>query len=173
MEPMADSSVSAKQGFDRGKFRTGLRDKKGEARKRKRGREEEGEDGGGGGDGDGGEAGDKGAVVGDEQEEGEERAVKKKRIRGPKGPNPLSVKKPKKRAENMDENSKVETGDVVESSKSKKQGTEQGSSEVVDVVERPVDQEQISSQRKRKRKHKPSLLSDPEQVLGLASIEDT
>lgn len=162
MEPMADGSVSVKQGIDRGKFRTGLRDKKAEARKRKR--EDDSEQGDG-------ESADKVTALTDEHEEGVEGPMKKKRIRGPKGPNPLSVRKPKKRAENSVTNSKVEKDDVVESSRSRGQAAEHQASEtVIDVVERPLDQEQTPSHRKRKRKHKP--FSDPE-VLGSATIEDT
>ena len=164
MEPMADGSVSVKQGIDRGKFRTGLRDKEAEARKRKR------EDDSGQGNA---ESVDKVTALSDEQEEGVEGPVKKKRIRGPKGPNPLSVKKPKKRAQDLVTNSKVEKDDVVESSRSRGQAAEHQASEtLIDVVERPLEQEQTPSHRKRKRKHKPSLLSDPE-VLGSVIVEDT
>lgn len=165
MEPMADGSVSVKQGIDRGKFRTGLRDKKAEARKRKREDDSGHEDG---------EAADKVTASGDGHDEEAERAIKKKRIRGPKGPNPMSIKKPKKRAENLTADAKIEKGDVVGLSRSGEQddAEQQALETVIDVVERPLDQAQSSSHRKRKRKHKPSLLSDPK-VLGPDPIEDT
>ena len=163
MEPMADGSVSVKQGIDRGKFRTGLRDKKAEARKRKR------EDDPSHGDG---ESADKLIAPGDNPEEEVERAIKKKRIRGPKGPNPLSVKKPKKRVEDVTTNSKAEKGGVVELSRSREQGAESQTFETIDIVERPLDQDQQSSHRKRrKRRHKTTLLTEPEAV-DSASIED-
>lgn len=163
MEPMADGSVSVKQGIDRGKLRTGLRDKKAEARKRKR-RDDPGHGNG--------EPADKLTALSDDHEDGVERPIKKKRIRGPKGPNPLSVKKPKKRVEDITKDSKVEVGDMVELSKSRGQGAEQPSLETIDVIERPFDLEHKSSPRKRrKRKHKPSFFSNPE-VLGPTSVKD-
>ena len=78
MEPMADSSIGVKEGMERGKLRGGL---KGKAEKRKREDEEKGADN------------VNGAGSGSKGEEGER---KKKRPWGLKGPNPLSVKKPKK-----------------------------------------------------------------------------
>lgn len=164
MEPMADSSVSVKQGIDREKFRMGLRDKADETRKRKRADDPS--------HGDSGLA-DKFAASGDDHEGEVERPIKKKRTRGPKGPNPLSIKKPRKHGENSNEKSKAERGDVVELSMSREQGVEQQPLKTIDVVDRPLDLEQKSSPRKkRKRKHKPSLISD----LGVqspVSIEDS
>lgn len=164
MEPMADGSVSVKQGIDRGKFRTGLRDKKAEMRKRKRADDPSDENG---------EPVDKVNALSDDHEGGVERAIKKKRIRGPKGPNPLSVKKPKKRAGDLAVKSKAKMGDLVELSLGREQGAEQKPLETIDIVERPSDLEHKSPPRKRrKRKHKPSLLADPE-VQSPASIEDS
>ena len=70
MEPMSQGSLGVREGAERGKLRGGIR-KVGEQGERKRKRAEESED-----------------HVKDE--------AKKKRTRGLKGPNPLSVKRPKK-----------------------------------------------------------------------------
>lgn len=84
IEPMATSSVNARENKEREKFRGGLKTRgTGLVGKRKRNED----------DGD--------AVAGEGQEaksitEGDGRAGKKKRAKGPKGPNPLSMKKPKK-----------------------------------------------------------------------------
>ncbi|EMC95176.1 hypothetical protein BAUCODRAFT_54635, partial [Baudoinia panamericana UAMH 10762] len=73
LEPMAGRSEEVREAGEKGKMRAGL-----VGRREKRKREEDGD----GGD-DGGAAGD-GAVA------------KKRKVKGPKGPNPLSVKKAKK-----------------------------------------------------------------------------
>ena len=74
MEPMAETSVGVREGVEREKFRGGVKRLGGVKRKRE-------DDGGVGAEGKG---------------LGEERERKKKKVRGQKGPNPLSVKKPKK-----------------------------------------------------------------------------
>ena len=84
MEPMAAGSVNAREGVEREKFRSGLKTRgTGLVGKRKRNEN----------DGD--------AIAREGQEaksvtKGDERAGKKRKVKGPKGPNPLSVKKPKK-----------------------------------------------------------------------------
>ncbi|KAL9103433.1 MAG: hypothetical protein Q9163_001535 [Psora crenata] len=82
MEPMAEGSAAVREGMERGKFRSGLRGKVA-ARPEKRKREEKEE---------------VKETAGDDAGEGEDGSEikKKKRSKGPKGPNPLSVKKPKK-----------------------------------------------------------------------------
>ena len=82
MEPMADISEGVREGMERGKFRSGLRSKRDSTGVMKRKREEDGEN-----------AIVDGRVLSGEANE--ERVAKKKRVRGPKGPNPLSIKKPK------------------------------------------------------------------------------
>ena len=82
MEPMAAGSVNAREGLEREKFRSGLRTRG--IGKRKRDEED-----------------DNVPTAGEEQAmrsitETDGGAGKKKRTKGPKGPNPLSVKKPKK-----------------------------------------------------------------------------
>jgi U3 small nucleolar RNA-associated protein 23 len=81
MEPMAESSQQVRDREEKGKFRAGLantrRPQAGEKRKR-----------------------DESEYKPDRtQEESAGETTRKKRMRGPKGPNPLSVKKPKKREE--------------------------------------------------------------------------
>lgn len=153
MEPMADSSVSVKEGIDRGKFRTGLRGQVNEGRtKRKR------VDDFGHGDEQTGISATLGSSGGEEVE----KPIKKKRTRGPKGPNPLSVKKPRKGEEISDKQSKAKI-DVLKISKGREEHPEQDITETVCVIEGLSDVEQNSSSRKkRKRKHKPPLL----QTLG-------
>ncbi|KAL6715755.1 hypothetical protein ACLMJK_006716 [Lecanora helva] len=83
MEPMAETTVGVREGLERSKFRSGLKTRAtGLLGKRKR-RDED-------------------TNSHTEREgvktsfEGNEEGIKKKRSRGPKGPNPLAVKKPKK-----------------------------------------------------------------------------
>lgn len=124
MEPMAGATAQNREREERGKFREGLKRGSGsQGMKRKR---PDGED----------------ESEGGEDATGED-VVKKKKIRGkgPKGPNPLAVKKPKKAAD----------GKVVALSKSKNV-TINGSpttelSEVANTSEPAI-------KRKRRRKHK-------------------
>ena len=81
LEPMSGLSTDIREGAERGKFREGIR----EPRKRKRDTQED-------------------TLAGEEvpsraRQDQEEPQVQKKRkwVKGPKGPNPLSVKKPRKR----------------------------------------------------------------------------
>ena len=80
MEPMAESSVHVREGIEKSKFRSGLSGRR-TAALGKRKREQDGIP-----DSDGE------ATVADPTES----IVKQKKVRGPKGPNPLAVKKPKK-----------------------------------------------------------------------------
>ena len=73
MEPMSGGSLGIREGTERGKLKGGIK-RGGELGEKKRKREEEGE----------------------EQGKDEKEVKKKRRIRGVKGPNPLSVKKAKK-----------------------------------------------------------------------------
>ena len=85
MEPMAEGSVGVREDTERSKFRSGLRGRSaGLLGKRKRGEDE-------GTDVDAREDKPVTSIP-----EGDETAVKKKKAQGPKGPNPLSVKKAKK-----------------------------------------------------------------------------
>ena len=145
MEPMAAGSVNAREGMEKEKFRNGLKTRgTGLVGKRKRNEN----------DGD--------AIAREGQEaksvtEGGERAEKKRKVKGPKGPNPLSVKKPKK----------TTVGDQKEGTKGEGRPNEvlgysdAGETHVetrvptVDIVDEPFDETQSrEAKRKRKRKHK-------------------
>ncbi|KAL8832905.1 MAG: hypothetical protein Q9170_004685 [Blastenia crenularia] len=144
LEPMAETTVGVKEGIERDKFRTGLRARLG---KRKRdgdeGKEAENED-----------RPERENSVNDGRN-GEEKAVKRKRTHGPKGPNPLSVKKSRKgdsKTETIDEENPTLAGEKHEDD------TGIASSIVVpqgsDTVPVPP------GRRKRKRKHKPGAIEE-------------
>lgn len=141
LEPMAESTIGVKEGIERDKFRTGLR-----ARPGKRKREDKEEKGAGG------EATeDKGGAydgVGLEQ-----RSTKQKRTRGPKGPNPLSVKKSKKDKEGQDEEGRLTDliAEEPEGQTNKADGI---------ITRNPDDIEAPSGKRKRRRKHKPGNIDE-------------
>ena len=140
MEPMAESSMSVREGIERGKFRTGLR-ARGLGLGTKRKREDEGRHG------EGIEA--KKAEDGDQ---GAERAAKKKKVRGPKGPNPLSIKKAKKEkaiGQTRDE-------DRALSNENSADTKDRNSAEAdPNIIEASRDEAQDApTRRKRKRKHK-------------------
>ena len=145
MEPMAADSVNAREGMEREKFRSGLKTRgAGLLGKRKRGED------------------DDDAVAGESREEksraeGDEKGGKKKKVKGPKGPNPLSVKKPKKAA----------VGDLKQELRREVKSDEAPSFPVsgetdtkdraptVDSIEGPFNVLQDrEGKRKRKRKHK-------------------
>jgi U3 small nucleolar RNA-associated protein 23 len=119
MEPMAGATAENREKEERGKFRAGLKRGSGSL-KRKR---EDGEE--------------KDQVEGQGQEN---LPKKKKAAKGPKGPNPLAVKKPKKKPEEV-----AATPTVVGSKK------ERGSGE---SNPGQADGSEPSIKRKRKRKHK-------------------
>lgn len=84
MEPMANASEEIREREEKSKFKQGLKgQRKPEAQKRKRDNEEEEQEGG--------------RSIGDDTTGGA-RPMQKKRAKGPKEPNPLSVKKAKKDA---------------------------------------------------------------------------
>lgn len=75
MEPMAPISAMKRERDERGKFVAGIKDTRPKQAKRKRE--------------------DEGAEAGKEEDGGDKDKKKRTKIRGPKGPNPLSVKKKK------------------------------------------------------------------------------
>ncbi|MCJ1243037.1 hypothetical protein MMC30_000233 [Trapelia coarctata] len=138
MEPMSEGSAGVREGMERGKLRGGVRGKgvgvgdKGGLGKRKRG-EEDGEGEGGG-----------------EEQGKEEGERKKRRVRGPKGPNPLSVRKPKGKGEGGG----VKIGEDGAGSKSNEragEAQEKGEKHGADGAEL---MESAGNKKKRKRKHK-------------------
>ena len=126
MEPIADVSKSVKEGIERGKLREGLKTT-GVKRKRE---PEEGQGTKAGGDGKG--------------SPGEDIEKKKRKVKGPKGPNPLSVKKPKKSASG---------GDLSVAQKHEVKGDSDMSLPVEGVVDSAKN---APEKKKRKRKHKSS-----------------
>ena len=86
LEPMGAVSERVREGEERGKVRAGLAGRRGAANGLKRRRDEDEE----------GEVDDEDGALTDRKSEP---PVKKTGVRGPKGPNPLSVKKPKKEKE--------------------------------------------------------------------------
>lgn len=144
MEPMSEGSAGVREGMERGKLRGGVRGgvrgtgvgvgDEGGWGKRKRG-EEEGRK----------------RKSGGEEKEGEER--KKRRVRGPKGPNPLSVRKAKRKGEGVEKAVGKEGGDgVVSNSKRKAGEAREGRAER--VLDGEEVQDSAGIQKKRKRKHK-------------------
>ena len=126
MEPMAGATGDHRGKEERGKFRAGLKRGSGSL-KRKR---DDGND----------EAAER--DVADQLQGGEEEPKKKKKVRGgPKGPNPLAVKKPKKKTEGEG------TISASKNSIGKESGT--GSSTQVEA-----DGSEPTARRKRRRKHK-------------------
>ena len=126
MEPMGRGSEMAKEGVEREKLREGIVVRGG--RKRKQERDEE-------------------------QGEGGEREVKKRKVRGLKGPNPLSVMKPKKR---------MGEGPVVRKLEGEGEG---GGGEIVQAVTEGSTaggEQTLLVKKKRKRKHKAGKSEDLE-----------
>ena len=149
MEPMAAGSLNAREGIEKEKFRSGLNTRStGVVGKRKRN-----------------DDGDNPLAQEDQEAksitEGDEAARKKKKMRGPKGPNPLSVKKPKKATVSNQKTEARGEGGSDESLGYSDTGERNAETRVsaVDIVDGPFhethDQE---AKRKRKRKHKSKKL---------------
>lgn len=145
MEPMADSSVGVREGIERGKLRTGLR-ANGHAAgvKRKRGESSD----------DVGQAQDSGS------HEPQEGKGLKKKTRGPKGPNPLSVKKRRISKDSLERTEEAEKASENLNEKIQLEREADGSrSSMVDIGS--SDEKQNSpTKRKRKRKHKKTSLKE-------------
>lgn len=149
LEPMAESTIGIKESIERDKFRTGLRGRLGK-RKREEGDEKEltneGQESTDIGAGDGGEV--------------KETAVKKKKIRGPKAPNPLSVKKPKK------DTVRAQEGDIEPSNFGTKEPEDHTKTAGGIIEPNPDNIQAPSGKRKRKRQHRPGKLADLKDVLA-------
>ena len=124
MEPMAEASASMKEGMERRKLREGLK-KKGIKRKRD---DTEGDET---------PTSEKVPIPRDEER-------KKKKVKGLKEPNPLSVKKPKRKMTKID-------GNVLA-----KQDSTEISRSGIDAQEASNDIQDSLARKKRKRKHKSS-----------------
>lgn len=139
MEPMADSSEGVREGMERGKFRSGLRSKRDSTAGFKRKKEDDDDEG----------SVDSRGVRG---EASEERVAKKKRIRGPKGPNPLSIKKAKTKNATDTPARAARKPEVVQVTAP--EPSTQPDAVVDIVVARNHGAQEAPSKRKRKRKHK-------------------
>ena len=144
MEPMAEASLGAREGFEKGKFRAGIRSKVPPMTlKRKRQEEVNGSEND---EAQGNDALDRVAELNEAQK-------RRKKLRGPKGPNPLSVQKPRRAKESMQVNANDEThNNLVVEDANENLNTIQ---DVPNIVQRSRDQDHDSlAKRKRKRKHK-------------------
>lgn len=161
MEPMAEASLGAREGFEKGKFRAGIRGKIPAASlKRKRQDESNGSEND---EAQGNDASDRVAELSEAQK-------RRKKSRGPKGPNPLSVQKSRRAKENMQINAKDETHTSLEiKDANEKSSTTQ---DVPNIIERFRDQDHESpAKRKRKRKHKIKGLEELKSSMGVNGDE--
>lgn len=141
MEPMAEKTVDNREREERGKFRDGLKRGSGSL-KRKR---EEGDD----------------EQPSGETKSGESVMKKKKTVRGPKGPNPLAVKKAKKKPE---EGKSVAVTKSQNEEGGQKHATQESKPQLVGT------EGEETSKRKRKRKHKSgAATSEGQTVVETAS----
>ncbi|KAK4698109.1 U3 small nucleolar RNA-associated protein 23, partial [Lecanoromycetidae sp. Uapishka_2] len=142
MEPMSEGSADVREGIEKSKFRSGLRGRgTGSLGKRKRE--------------DGNEDDFEIPKTNEEMTAAEEnkKEIKKRKARGPKGPNPLSVKKPKQ------EIGGAQGGDDGQRSKRIRIDASELAVPAVDIVEGMLDETRNPpAKRKRKRKHKTSRL---------------
>lgn len=150
MEPMAEGSLGIREGLERGKFKAGLKGRNLSGVKRKR----EGDD-----------AVNTGRAVGSqdapppEGEDDGERALKKRKAKGPKGPNPLSVKKSKREKSQPEAQSHDEIG-IKETAMGEVDTGRLpvGDSNIIEASAHGT--ETTPAKKKRKRKHKPGLISE-------------
>lgn len=161
MEPMAEGSVGVREGVERGKFRAGLKGRNLSGVKRKREAEDELSTGKAAGSHD---------LPPPDGDDDAERVVKKRKAKGPKGPNPLSVKKPKKdrsqpeaQSHNM---SMVKTTDKGEADS---ESVAAGKSNIIDASANGT--ETTPAKKKRKRKHKPGLISELTETGHASDVE--
>ena len=149
MEPMAESTVGAREGLERSKFRSGLRGRgAGLLGKRKRGAE----------DTEPHSERDNGA---NKTADGDQDDVKRKKVRGPKGPNPLAVRKPKKAVAAVESTAAGDQRLGSVAVKSKSEADVERSKLVMDPVQiSPADIQNPPSKRKRKRKQKSRLVKN-------------
>ncbi|KAI9779986.1 MAG: hypothetical protein M1835_004591 [Candelina submexicana] len=150
MEPMAGATEDIREKEERGKFRMGLKARGRSVPTLKRKREDES------GDESNGDA--QHHQPGLEKEHGpnggggvELSKKKAKRTRGPKEPNPLSVRKSKKKSLGEDGSEQIE-GTVLASTQSETGLDAEGDPAIFDPTDAPV-------KRKRKRKHKSNIVT--------------
>lgn len=138
MEPMSEGSVGVRESAEKEKFRQGLRGRVAGLGKRKR--NEEGPKAG-----EGGQEGQNPPVV-----NGEAEVIRRKKVKGPKGPNPLSVRKPQKKMKlpvaRVDaEGEGARTPEAIDM-------TGLGSGHIIEAADVGKEDESHPSKRKRKRR---------------------
>ena len=143
MEPMAEGSVGVRDGIERSKFRSGLRGKGSlSLGKRKRGEDEGSE---------------MNVTEGKQANSGagsDEKAAIKKKMKGPKGPNPLSVKKPRKEASSTPRKENEHGEKAVPLDPGETDADPKPSTVTVHMIEGALDEApNPPARRKRKRKH--------------------
>jgi len=149
MEPMAESSLGAREGFEKGKFRAGIRNRGANpGEKRKRAEDESTEE----------EIGDEQGreTVGDDRKVDGTTLAEKKKSKGPKGPNPLSMKKSQKKKE-----AAKTRGTLGALEEEPMEEQIRPADDVANIVE-PIEGQgaDLVAKRKRKRKHRPSKLAE-------------
>ena len=149
MEPMADISIGVREGFEKGKFRVGIRGK-GPGTGQKRTRQDDNSDP----DLDGKAMASSTSIGGVGTDE---LVVKKRKVKGPKGPNPLSIKKASKRKEvEKTPATAEEMPDVGSCEEKGENDSAAGSLDIIQIADDKSNSRTVK--RKRKRKHKASKL---------------
>jgi len=150
LEPMATSTEDQRDREEKAKFRAGLKGKRGGDSGEKRKRDEEDDEAAGTDSNPG--------VTRHQTAEGDAHQQKKKRVKGPKGPNPLSVKKPAKEKKIRPPQS-TQTIDrpATTELQSSEARTEDPPSTGVEIGGH--DTTEATAKHKRKRKHKPKTAS--------------
>lgn len=153
LEPMAERTERVKEGEEKAKIRAGLKARRGGAVE-KRKREDEDEE--------------------DEQERGgaeeaqDEPAKKKRKAKGPKGPNPLSMKKSKKEDSGKNKQAEAEKAVIRKVTKKDPQAAEKATPAAGGVEANGV----TDGTRKRKRKRKPKDTADGGDAASVQAGED-
>lgn len=143
MEPMAESSQGVQSGLEREKMRSGIAKTETESKgsKRKRGEEASG--------------GEKTGLA-DEDDPNLPSIKKKRKTRGPKEPNPLSVKKPRQLRELRTDPGRASRMIVEEAAQIEGPSVSEPREGETGSRERPMLEDfDTTSKRKRRRKHKP------------------
>lgn len=152
LEPMARKTEEVREREEKGKIRAGLKGRRGARVGEKRKRDEEDED----------------VVGGAEDGAVDAQASKKKKVKGPKGPNPLSVKKAKKEKRPVAGQVEDDRAVIRKAAKQDPQAVEKAVDALAAAEGTTVDG-MTEGPRKRKRKRKPK--EGLEEVLSGAGVE--
>ena len=145
MEPMAERSIGVREGLERSKFRSGLK-ARGMGSLGKRKRADEGSD----------LDAEREKEASDVVETGENAVEKKKKVKGPKGPNPLAMKKSKKVTPANESSETDDQGLKKIPSSTRGEGHVERSTSGLDTSRQaPEDAQHPRTKKKRKRKSKP------------------